>query len=192
MYSHEYQEAIFASELSSNAKLLALAIAYHYNWKEGNRSFPTINLLVQRSGLSKATIHRAKNELVSQGYLDIERRFNKSNMYLPVIPGLTQTPGMSHTETSIVSHRRTNYEVTNEFNNEIKVDSFQSSTFSNNNKNTSRKEIQDEEQFRPRPRSQRDTISSGQDYKRNAGRQVTDAELAQFNKELAEARADQW
>lgn len=112
MQAFEYQEAIFASSLSSKAKLLALGIAYHYNWKLGSPSFPSIKTLSARTGLSKATIHRAKLELIRSGYLQQVRKFNDSNRYLPVIPTQSQI------ETLVVSHRRTNNEYNNEINNE--------------------------------------------------------------------------
>jgi len=114
MNSYEYQNAVLGSTLSANAKLTALAISYHYNWKEASASFPSISTLVSRTSLSKATIHRAKNELVSHGYLISTRRFNDSNLYLPVIP--TQ----SLTEMAVVSEGRTNNEYNNEVNNEYK------------------------------------------------------------------------
>lgn len=109
MNSYEYQEAILASNLTANAKLTALAISYHYNWKKAMASFPSIATLVQRTSLSRATIYRAKNELIDAGFLNSTRRFNDSNLYLPVIPA------QSHTDTLGVSEGRTN----NEYNNEV-------------------------------------------------------------------------
>jgi DNA-binding transcriptional MocR family regulator len=110
MYSHEYHEAILASDLTANAKLTALAISYHYNWKKAMASFPSIATLVQRTSLSRATIYRAKNELIDAGFLNSTRRFNDSNLYLPVIPA------QSHTDTLGVSEGRTNYEYNYEVN----------------------------------------------------------------------------
>jgi hypothetical protein len=109
MNSYEYQEAILASNLTANAKLTALAISYHYNWKKAMASFPSIATLVQRTSLSRATIYRAKNELINAGFLNSTRRFNDSNLYLPVIPTQSQT------DTLGVSEGRTN----NEYNNEV-------------------------------------------------------------------------
>ena len=126
MNSYEYQDSVLGSNLSANAKLTALAISYHYNWKEATQSFPSISTLVLRTSLSKATIHRAKAELISKGFLVSTRRYNKSNLYLPVIP--TQSQG----ETLIVSHRRTNNEYNYEVNNEEK-DSNESLDINNNN-----------------------------------------------------------
>lgn len=111
MNSYEYQDAVLGSNLTANAKLVALAISYHYNWKEAMASFPSISTLVKRTSLSKATIHRSKNELVSAGYLISTRRFNDSNLYLP------QIPPQSQTESKVVSQRRTNNEYNYEVNN---------------------------------------------------------------------------
>ena len=116
----EYQEAIFASNLSYKAKLVGLAISYYYNWKEASPSFPSIETLTERTSLSRATVHRAKLELVSHGYLVQQRKYDQSNRYLP------QIPGMSHTETTLVSQGRTNNEVNYEFNNVLLESSFQS------------------------------------------------------------------
>lgn len=115
MYAWQYQEAILASKLTANAKLVALAISYHYNWKQARQSFPSISKLTDRTSLSRASIYRAKNELISNGYLISTRRFNDSNLYLPVIPP------QSHTDTLGVSEGRTNYEYNYEVNYEEKA-----------------------------------------------------------------------
>lgn len=138
MKSWEYQEAIFASDLTYKAKLVGLAIAYHYNWKESSPSFPSVSKLEQRTSLSKASIHRAKSELVSQGYLSEKRQFNSSNLYLP------QIPPKSHTETSVVSEGRTNYEVNYESNNVYETDLSDPSHSAIINNNTE-EEIKEEE-----------------------------------------------
>jgi len=191
MYNHEYHDAIFASNLSSNAKLVALAISYHYNWKEGNKAFPSVKLLVERTGLSRATIHRAKNELVSQGYMISERRFNDSNLYLP------QIPSQSHIETMGVSEGRTNYEYNYEVNNEIKESyTIVPDSLVTNNK-LSQEEVwsifEGERNDAPRPRT---VGPSNKDHRRNdrePGRNhISDAEIAGFNKQLAEWKQVQW
>lgn len=120
MKSWEYQEAIFASNLSSKAKLVGLAIAYYYNWKEASPSFPSVETLTKRTSLSKASVHRSKLELVSQGYLVQTRKSYDSNRYLP------QIPTVSHTETGVVSQGRRNNELNNEVNNVLLESSFQS------------------------------------------------------------------
>ena len=91
MNNFDYNRAILASDLKPNEKLIAIAIAIHYNWKTKDMAYPSIKTIVKETGLSKATIHRAKITLISQGYLVSERRYNNSNLYLPQIPAcLTQ------------------------------------------------------------------------------------------------------
>ena len=128
MQFYEYHEAIFSSKLSSKAKLVGLAIAYYYNWKEASASFPSIQLLEKRTSLSRATIHRAKQELIEAGYLKQTRRYDSSNRYLPVIPPMSQD------EMTLVSQGRTNNEYNNEINNELK-ESKDSFYMINNNMN---------------------------------------------------------
>jgi DNA-binding transcriptional MocR family regulator len=95
----DYNRAILASDLTANEKITAIAIAIHYNWKTKAMAYPSIKTLIKETGLSKASIHRAKIVLVSQGYLVSQRRYNNSNLYLPQIPAcLTQRLGGSHRE----------------------------------------------------------------------------------------------
>jgi DNA-binding transcriptional MocR family regulator len=115
MQFYEYHDAVLGSDMTYKAKLVALAIAYHYNWKDASASFPSIETLEQRTSLSRATIHRAKQELISRGYLQQTRRYDSSNRYLPLIPPISQS------ETRVVSEGRTNNEYNNEVNNEIKA-----------------------------------------------------------------------
>jgi len=126
--SYEYQDAILASHLSANAKLTALAISYHYNWKQAKASFPSNRLIADRTSLSIRSVIRAKNELVSSGFLISDRRYNKSNTYVPVSP----TP--CHTVTLGVSDWQPNNEYNYEVNNEEKKrDSDESLLAINNN-----------------------------------------------------------
>lgn len=108
----DYHEAIFASELTSNAKLTALAISKYYNWKEDKACWPSNKTLAKATSLSIRSIVRSKNELVNAGYLVSHRRFNDSNVYK------TTTPG--HTVHYLETDSLTNNELNNEFNNEIK------------------------------------------------------------------------
>lgn len=99
MNNFDYNRAIFASDLSTNAKITGLAIAVHYNWKTNSMSYPSIKMLIKETSLSKASIHRAKRELIDRGFMASQRRFNNSNLYLPQIPAsLIQTLEGSHTE----------------------------------------------------------------------------------------------
>lgn len=106
----DYHEAIFASELTSNAKLTALAISKYYNWKENKACWPSNKTLAKATSLSVRSIVRAKNELVNEGYLVSHRRFNDSNVYK------TTTP--SHKVSYLGTGLLTNKELNNELNNE--------------------------------------------------------------------------
>jgi DNA-binding transcriptional MocR family regulator len=108
----DYHEAIFASELTSNAKLTALAISKYYNWKEDKVCWPSNKTLAKATSLSVRSIVRAKNELVNAGYLVSHRRFNDSNVYKTTTP----SQKVSYPGTGLP----TNKELNNEVNNEIK------------------------------------------------------------------------
>ena len=108
----DYHEAIFASELTSNAKLTALAISKYYNWKENKMCWPSNKTLAKATSLSIRSIVRAKNELVNAGYLVSQRRFNDTNVYKATTPGqIGNYP---------VTQLLTNNEFNNEVNNENK------------------------------------------------------------------------
>ena len=186
MYSHEYQDAVLASDLSAQAKLVALAISYHYNWKKAIESFPSISKLVQRTSLSKATICRAKNELVSRGYLVSTRRFNDSNLYLPVIPSQSQT------ETLVVSEGVTNYEYNYEVNYEKKAASAALGIINNIDQEGIWKVFDNEERYtRPRPagRSNKNSRRINKETRRN---NPSSEELAGFHQDLITSRETDW
>lgn len=104
MNQFDFQRSIMASNLDGATKWILVVIGSHVNWKTGAAAFPSIATLVKETGFSKATIHRSKLKLVSQGYLVSQRHFNKSNTYLVQIPpSLTLTPA-SLTETLEWSH----------------------------------------------------------------------------------------
>lgn len=122
-----------ASDLDGTTKWILVVIGSHVNWKTGAAAFPSITTLVKETGFSKATIHRAKLKLVSQGYLVSQRHFNKSNTYLVQIPdNLTLTPGSlterlewSHSEElkdNIKENIKDNRKDNNEFSNENSYD----------------------------------------------------------------------
>lgn len=90
MNQFDFQRKVMASDLDGVCKWVLVVIGSHVNWPSMKAAFPSINTLVNETGFSKATIHRAKQKLVSQGYLVSERRFNKSNTYLVQIPSLTE------------------------------------------------------------------------------------------------------
>lgn len=139
MNQFDFQRAVMASDLDGTSKWILVVIASHVNWKTGQAAFPSIDTIVKESGFSKATIHRAKLKLVSQGYLVSQRHYNKSNTYLVMIPeSLTMTPASlterlrrSHSEEltdNITDNIKKNIKDNNESSNE---DSY---SFSNINK----------------------------------------------------------
>ncbi len=104
MNQFDFQRSIMASNLDGATKWILVVIGSHVNWKTGAAAFPSIATLVKETGFSKATIHRSKLKLVSQGYLVSQRHYNKSNTYLVQIPpSLTLIPA-SLTETLEWSH----------------------------------------------------------------------------------------
>lgn len=86
MNQFDYQRSLFASDLSSNAKLVGCVIGSHFNWKTWEYAFPSNKTIARESGLSISSVTRAKRELVSQGHLVSARRFNDSNTYTPLRP----------------------------------------------------------------------------------------------------------
>lgn len=110
----DYHEAIFASKLSSHAKLVALAISSYYNWTKKQMCWPSNKTLSSCTSMSISTVVRAKKELVDRGFLEVQRRIDNSNLYRPLLP---QTIGYVHTEQKVWSDSSTNNEVNNEVNN---------------------------------------------------------------------------
>lgn len=186
----DYHEAIFASELTTNARLTALAISKFYNWKEQKACWPSNKTLAKATGLSIRSIIRAKNELINSGYLKSERRFNDSSVYVTLTP--------CHTVATPMTQWQPNNEVNNEVNNEIKVDSFQSSTFGNDINNNTDKEMEnvwrifEEHEGRSRRHNSGGGRNIRQNYKRNARDTYSDEEVARFNKDMAAARLEEW
>lgn len=125
----DYHEAIFASTLTSNAKLTALAISKFYNWSKQEACWPSNKTLAKATSLSIRSIIRAKNELVSQAYLVSHRRYDMSNMYTPCVP---ESHESCQNGTLVVSEWPLNNEYNNEVNNEF-----------NNEKNTNKSSSED-------------------------------------------------
>jgi DNA-binding MurR/RpiR family transcriptional regulator len=104
MNQFDYQRGIMASNLTPSERLVAIVIGSHINWKNQEAAFPSISTICKESGLSNATVHRAKQSLISQGYMVSQRHYNKSNTYLMMIPetlmmipgSLTVIDDMSH------------------------------------------------------------------------------------------------
>lgn len=82
----EYNEAVFESDLNSNAKLLALAIGKKYNWAERRDCWPSNATLSKMTDLSIKSITRAKKVLVERGWITSTRRYDSTNIYRPTVP----------------------------------------------------------------------------------------------------------
>jgi DNA-binding transcriptional MocR family regulator len=96
MNQFDYQRALFASELTTNARITGCVIGSHFNWKTWDYSFPSNRTIAKEAGLSIRSVVRAKNELVSNGYLVSVRRFNDSNTYTPLCPYPSDTQSITH------------------------------------------------------------------------------------------------
>jgi DNA-binding transcriptional MocR family regulator len=112
----DYHEAIFASKLSTHAKLTALIISSYYNWTKKEMCWPSNKTLATGTGLSISSVVRAKKELAREGYILVNRRHDNSNLYRPILP---QNIGYIHTEHDPYAVRATNNELNNELNNEV-------------------------------------------------------------------------
>ncbi len=82
----EYCKAVFASDLSSKARLTAIAIADHYKWSESKAAYPSDKTISRETGLSLRSITRAKSELVNKGWMHSKQRLDSSCLYTPLIP----------------------------------------------------------------------------------------------------------
>ena len=111
----DYHEAIFASKLSTHAKITALIISSYYNWTKNEMCWPSNKTLAAGTGLSISSIVKAKKELVREGYLLVHRRIDNSNLYRPLLPQII--PSVV-TAQKVYSNTPTNNEVNNEINNE--------------------------------------------------------------------------
>lgn len=82
--------AVTKSDLSKNARLVAMAL-FASAGVEGDRCFPGLDTLSERSCLIKSAITKARAELVAAGYLDVSsskggRGNNASTYYTLTVP----------------------------------------------------------------------------------------------------------
>ena len=119
----DYHEAIFASKLSTTARITALAIGSYYNWSQEAMCWPSNKTLSKATGLAISTIVKAKRELALAGYLEVWRRIDNSNLYKPLIPH--SIPIALHVIESDTVQQRvySQIETNNEYNNEVNNES---------------------------------------------------------------------
>lgn len=73
--------------LSSIAKLVAIIVASHYNWKTQEAAWTSNKTIATESSLSIRSVIRAKRELESKGYLASVRRMDSANLTYVLCPG---------------------------------------------------------------------------------------------------------
>jgi hypothetical protein len=82
----KYIRAIRSSTLSYKARLVAIMIASHYDFKTAVPAFPSVDTLAQETGLSGRSVSRAKIELIENGWLVTHRQFNRASLSVPTCP----------------------------------------------------------------------------------------------------------
>jgi hypothetical protein len=84
-----YIRAIRSSDLPTNAKLLAIMIASHYDFTKGDATWPSNNTLARETGLSVRSITRARRLLTERLYLSSQRQYNNVTLSIPMVPEST-------------------------------------------------------------------------------------------------------
>lgn len=99
------------------AKLVLIAVADHINESTGD-AWPSVERLEQMTCASRSTVLRKLKMLETSGFLQRQKRFNKTDLYSLNLVGVTQT-GVTQTPLE-VSHRHTNHNRTVIINNKGK------------------------------------------------------------------------
>jgi DNA-binding transcriptional MocR family regulator len=138
---------IFDLQLKSNTKLVLLALQYYCHDK--HYCFPSQQSLAERTGLSKSSVERALNDLITLKLISKKTRgFNSSKQYtlnLKLILIKKEKEGIRHTDETDTSHRRTNIRITNITGNTIEpVNNIEGSGVIRDNKSANVKQSQRE------------------------------------------------
>jgi hypothetical protein len=99
----KWREAVWASDLTANQKLVAQAIS-QYTDRDGSSAWPAVPTLAADTSLSDRTVQRSLESLVELGWLRIERRAaqHRPTTY-GLVPrgdtgsGLRRRPGVTQT-----------------------------------------------------------------------------------------------
>jgi hypothetical protein len=105
----EYMRKVRSAKLLAREKNLLYFYASMYNWDEKGPSYAGIELIAAWTGMSKASVNRAKNRLLELGWIKSFRRDRYSKVYVWVLNGQEdpdyskQTFAKDHTYTSTTS-----------------------------------------------------------------------------------------
>ena len=83
----EYIRKVRSAKLLAREKNLLYFYASMYNWEEGKASFASIELIAAWTGMSKASVNRAKKRLIELGWIKSFRKDRYSKVYVWVSSG---------------------------------------------------------------------------------------------------------
>jgi hypothetical protein len=83
----EYMRKVRSAKLLAREKNLLYFYASMYNWDEKKASYAGIELIAAWTGMSKASVNRAKNRLIELGWIKSFRRDRYSKVYVWVLNG---------------------------------------------------------------------------------------------------------
>jgi DNA-binding transcriptional MocR family regulator len=86
MDNFKYIQGIRAWRFTTNAKIVGVMLASRYNWTKMACAWPSNKLIAADTGLSISAVVKAKKELVDAGFLDVQRQYNNSCKYTPMLP----------------------------------------------------------------------------------------------------------
>jgi hypothetical protein len=81
-----YMDAVLVSDLSTTERIVALAFAKSYNWKNESESRCGVYRIAAQTGLGETAVKTAKASLVKKGWLASKRRYGMSNLTVPTLP----------------------------------------------------------------------------------------------------------
>ena len=82
----QYAQGIRAYPFSTNAKVTGLMISTRFNWSKMSCAWPSNKVIAADTGLSVSAVVKAKKELIEAGFLEVQRQFNNSCKYTPMLP----------------------------------------------------------------------------------------------------------
>lgn len=181
----EYLRAIRSSNLSYKARLVALIVASYYNWTEKKPAYPSNKTIADNTGLSIRSVIRAKQELVTEGYLVSHRQWDSATQYIPQCP-------VGNLYNNINNNRNNNNKVSNEtlLSEVIEINTEKVSDF--NRIFDLFEGDSNERTRRPRRQIAGDKRKLGQSHQRPGRNNPDIAEITEFLQGVAEAGAKEW